>query len=396
MADLHYPGVMMVAVILGTLVRQPQMQKRMGAALKCLAPFLVLLVLMWVAGMANGYTDESSYQIGQFVSNLIFCAALVIWVDSEKRFILTALALLFSGAYYVRTVITDPRMVREEIAGQHFDRVFLRSFESFGNPNYMALLMVLMIFLALSLFAVKLKGWQRIMVIGVLMGYLYVFLKCQSRGATIAFVVAFPVFWLMQKRKALLGGISALAIVVGLVFFAPSDYFQRMGTVVTYEEDASAMGRLALWNISIDLIKSHPVIGIGPSNFMKYAPNSQHESYLEIASETGLLGLLMYVVCLIRGLVMALSARSLASERQKNLPVLHSFAGGTAACVVAIMVQGFFTGFSYREFVYTVLTLAFLVKNLAVLAEVQAPVAVPYVQTFPRSIRPAYETPHRA
>jgi len=93
--------------------------------------------------------------------------------------------------------------------------------------------------------------------------------------------------------------------------------------------------------------------------------------------------LLIYIGCLIRGLMFALSARSLAAVKQKNLPVLFSLAGGLAACVCALIVQGFFTGFAYREFLYTILTLAFLVKDLAVRAEAKAPVAVSYVTRLP-------------
>jgi len=378
MQELHYPLVIMSAVLLSTLARQSQIQKRFGALLRCIAPFLAILALMWISGMANGYTEESSYQIGQYLSNIVLCSLLLTWIDSEERFVITAVTFLLAGLYFVRTVISDPRMTREEIGTQQFDRVFLRSLVNFGNPNYMALLMVLMIFIALSLFAVKFQGWKKVAVVGSLLGYIYVFLKCQSRGATLAFVAGFLVFWLLQKRKVLLGSVSLIAITVGLVFFAPAGYFARMGTITSYEQDASAMGRLEFWRISIGLIQSHPIVGIGPANFMHYATNSQHQSYLEMASETGIFGLLLYIFCLLRGLATAISARSLTSPRNKNLPVLRSFAGGVAACIVAIIVQGFFTGFSYREFVYMMLTFAFLIKDLAVRAEAHPAVPVSY------------------
>jgi len=187
MQELHYPAFVMGAIIVSTLLRQPQIQKRLTSVLSCLAPFIVILALMWISGRVNGYTPESAFQITEFLTNLIFCSLLVFWIDSEKRFTWTIVALLLAGVYYVRQILGDPRIFREEIGGQRFERVALRNLVNFGNPNYLALLMILVVFLALSMLAMKLTIWKKLAVSGAILAYLYVFLKCQSRGASVAF-----------------------------------------------------------------------------------------------------------------------------------------------------------------------------------------------------------------
>ena len=75
---------------------------------------------------------------------------------------------------------------------------------------------------------------------------------------------------------------------------------------------------------------------------------------------------------------------------RNNIPVVFSIAGGLAAAVVAVTIQGFFTGFAYREFLYTTLVLSFIAKSIA--KEYVAPaVTVPVAGTASR-FRPALTT----
>jgi putative inorganic carbon (hco3(-)) transporter len=363
MRELHFPFVVMCCTILGTISKGLVIPRRMADLVKGLLLMLVYIAWMWICAMMNGYTPASSYLLGEFWTYVIFCGLLLLWVDSQRRLILTVGTLLLAGLYYVQVTVRDPRMTREAIGGESFDRVFFRNMVNFGNSNFLALLMLICIFLGFALIAAKVNRLTTLGVAGSLLGYFYVFLKAQSRGATIALLVAFLVFWLLQKHKLLIGGSTVAVVVIGLLFFAPATYLDRLGTIAHYQEDSSAMSRLELWHIAMGLISSHPLFGVGPSNFEQYAPNSQHNSYLQAASEIGIPGMILYVVCLINGLRLGLSARRLA--KQKNMTVVFCLSGGIVACIVAFLVQGFFTGFAYREFVFTVLTLAYILRRTA-------------------------------
>ncbi len=365
MVQLHYQGVIFLSVLLGTLCRFDLVQARVGRAFRGVRLMFLLLVIMWLSAMANGYTPQSAYQVGEFATLTLFCSILVLWVDSPQRFALTVGTLVCSAIYLVQLVIRNPRMIQEQIGGEQFERVFFRALVNWGNPNFQAIFMIIAIYLALSLFAANLRVWMKPAILGGLVGFVYVFLKCQSRGATLALVISFPVFWLFQKRKALIGGATVALLFIGFAFFAPETYITRLLTIVNYEQDTSATSRLELWSVAMDLIRAHPLTGIGPGNFRMYTFSSQHNSYLQTASDIGVPGLIVYVSCLAFGLFHAFSARNWAGPKRNNIPVVFSLAGGLAASIVAIIVQGFFTGFAFREFVYTSLILSFIAKCIA-------------------------------
>src|SRR5439155_6921187 len=63
-----------------------------------------------------------------------------------------------------------------------------------------------------------------------------------SRGALVGICAMGLVFWLRSRAK-LTTGIMILLIAISTYNFAPSDWFGRMGTIQTYEDEPSAMSR---------------------------------------------------------------------------------------------------------------------------------------------------------
>ena len=83
-------------------------------------------------------------------------------------------------------------------------------------------------------------------------------LSSHSRGALLTMGVLVTVLLWHSKRKVL----AIPVIIIGL-FLAfgnlPDEWFQRMGTINTYETDASAVGRLDTWRDGINYALSHPI-----------------------------------------------------------------------------------------------------------------------------------------
>jgi O-antigen ligase len=162
---------------------------------------------------------------------------------------------------------------------------------------------------------------------------------------------------------------------------APTAYWMRLGTILTYQEDASATKRLQLWDQAIELTHENPVLGIGPDNFIYYATNSQHDAYLQVASEAGVPALMLYIAWLVSGLWSALKARRLSSPHPGDTRYLWAVSNGIFCCLVAIVIQGFTTGFAFREFVYGYVVFAFIAQRLA--QELTSePAAVPEFSPF--------------
>lgn len=172
-------------------------------------------------------------------------------------------------------------------------------------------------------------------IIGLICFILLVFID--SRAAIISFVVMF-LFALFIYRKILFSSkrvivkFSVLMFLAIILSFALKLYifcgvlFPQHDTVVTknitnyyYNQDAekhaiittSAYERMALWKKTIYIIKDNPILGVGLENwkfeYPKYSLNglirceiknvnflSPHNDYLWIASETGIVGFLLY------------------------------------------------------------------------------------------------------
>ena len=134
-----------------------------------------------------------------------------------------------------------------------------------------------------------------------------------SRGALVGVCAMGAVFWLRSRAKfttALL--IAALA--VSIYSFAPEQWFKRMGTIETYQNDGSAMSRLWLWKISLRIAELHPVTGGGfrvtywpnvTNNMLRGTdldrltkPRAAHSIYFEPLSEHGWVGLFLFLMIL--------------------------------------------------------------------------------------------------
>src|SRR6516162_5911718 len=72
-----------------------------------------------------------------------------------------------------------------------------------------------------------------------------------SRGALVGLCAMGAVTWLRSRAKLAIG---VLIVTVGLAAyaFAPPQWFNRMQTIETYEQDSSAMSRIYMWNVVAD------------------------------------------------------------------------------------------------------------------------------------------------
>src|SRR5262249_9475625 len=83
-----------------------------------------------------------------------------------------------------------------------------------------------------------------------------------SRGAQIG-LAAMATTLLVRSRAKISMGILIVAIGYSIYNFAPEKWFSRMGTIESYEDDASAMGRIHIWKVSLQIADQRPIIGGG-------------------------------------------------------------------------------------------------------------------------------------
>jgi probable O-glycosylation ligase (exosortase A-associated) len=130
-------------------------------------------------------------------------------------------------------------------------------------------------------------------------------LGSQSRGALLGGGAMLVFLWLKSRRKAI--ALVAMVLIVPLMIgFMPSTWTNRMHTIETYQEDASAQGRINAWLMAINLVKDHPIVGGGfdlytADTFARWAPDptdvhAAHSNYFQVLGEHGIPGLLLFLL----------------------------------------------------------------------------------------------------
>jgi putative inorganic carbon (hco3(-)) transporter len=134
-----------------------------------------------------------------------------------------------------------------------------------------------------------------------------------SRGALVGVCAMGAVFWLRSRAKfatALLIAVLAASI----YSVAPEQWFKRMGTIETYQDDGSAMSRIHLWQVSLRIAELHPITGGGfrvtfsptvTNNMLRGTdlgrltkPRAAHSIYFDALSEHGWVGLSLFLMIL--------------------------------------------------------------------------------------------------
>lgn len=150
---------------------------------------------------------------------------------------------------------------------------------------------------------------RALMVMGFLVA-LAVFLT-YSRGALLGACAMGAVFWLRSRAK-FATGLLILALAASVYAFAPKAWFDRMGTIETFETDGSAMGRIHLWKVSLRIAELHPITGGGfRVTFSPFVTNDMlrgtdlprltraratHSIYFDALSEHGWVGLALFLM----------------------------------------------------------------------------------------------------
>jgi O-antigen ligase len=176
----------------------------------------------------------------------------------------------------------------------------------FADPNRLAMsLIAVMPFGLYGLFTTK-KPAHRLLFAGVVGANLTAVVLTHSRSGAVAAALAVVLF-LFRGRGASLGRglIALLAILVALVLFAPSSFWERQATIDDYEEDVSVEGREHAWMVLGVIVDERPLAGVGAGAFLsswsRYAPLEAggrryvaHNVFMEIVGDLGLIAFALF------------------------------------------------------------------------------------------------------
>jgi probable O-glycosylation ligase (exosortase A-associated) len=238
-----------------------------------------------------------------------------------------------------------------------------------GN-NELALALIMIIPLMRFLQTQVVKAWQKYCLTAAMLLTAFAALGSHSRGALLAIGAMAVVLWMRSTNKLSMGTLIAL-VAAALLGFMPEAWDDRMATIGTYQEDASAMGRINAWWMAWNLA-SDRFLGGGfsiyeLSVFATYAPDpgdvhAAHSIYFQVLGEHGFVGLFLFIMM---WWLVWRSAGRLRTEalRQPQTRWVSELAAMCQVSIAGYLVGGAFLSLAYFDLPYTILVLVVLARR---------------------------------
>lgn len=312
------------------------------------ANFLILLfAIIIVANTFLSVTPSGSFR--DFTIHLTAIGILFMLVNSKKNkeeihlintiLVLTATLISIYGIYQYFTGVA---MGSGWIDVSQNPDVKTRVFATFENPNLLAefLIMVLPISIGLIFYS---KNYLSKIIFTLTAFVIFICdLLTLSRGSWIGFAFSMVIFILLIDFKKLAFFIPAG---IGSLFLMPNFILQRISTIGSLK-DSSNLYRFNLLNMAIDILKDFWFSGIGigyiafrkisPFYIRTMAPYHTHNTYLQIAIELGIAGIVVFALLILS--VFRMGVNSIMNNSKDRF--IKIFTVSYIASLCAILVHG--------------------------------------------------------
>ena len=256
-------------------------------------------------------TDDSSTYWFYFSYNMLLFIPVALFVDREKQldwiFIALAVSLMLNNIVIEMEALAD------------FERpvTFLRGAYMQSAILYVVLLPIwLIIALRPNRMPIKILCWI------FFLASLNAFILLKTRGAMMSMLVVLPcivAFYVRDLKKLLSIVLIVLLALIAFINLHPSTV-ERVETVRNLDNEQSVSERFLIWRSAIEMIKDHPIMGVGFGKFEEYYQREYisdeakerwqghaHNTYLQLWAETGVIGLTIY--CAMFGYILRWSWR---------------------------------------------------------------------------------------
>lgn len=266
-----------------------------------------VLSALWAADPHTALSDTARLAQGP-----LLVVVVASFVRSRQALMTICLAFIVGGA------ISSLAGVGGMTQSDQTDQGTARLSGGVGDPNFLAAILVPAA--AISLFIALTGSTQRVRLVAALSGLIStagVFLT-QSRGGVLAIGVAIVgaliVSGPLRRHVVLVFALVAAFASFYLILIAPPQSFSR----ITAFTAGGGAGRADIWTVASHAFKRHPIVGIGAGNFVvveqevavdvnQNLPQAfdviqlhepVHNTYLQVATELGVVGLIPFLLML--------------------------------------------------------------------------------------------------
>jgi putative inorganic carbon (hco3(-)) transporter len=271
----------------------------------------VLAFVLWVSGSILWASDKGAALVAAITYLGVFGLMVVIGLLERRYLILAWSGLMFSAAFSVPAGYILPLPEGSDMATSG------RFGPGGADPNGYACLVAIA-------FVVAYFGLlRRHRMIAYLLAPVFVYgiFATGSRTGLIALVVPPLLALFVPQLAARLGsrilpmyvlGAAAITVIVLAIPSVGERALERYMTIPQYQSEETWSGRWSIWQGALEVIASHPILGVGVGNFAEFAIDHStliaahslrdgeivgvaHNMFLGVASELGLVGLILFL-----------------------------------------------------------------------------------------------------
>jgi probable O-glycosylation ligase (exosortase A-associated) len=172
---------------------------------------------------------------------------------------------------------------------------------------------------------------------------------------------------LLQTRRKALAAVMLVGAMIGGIMFLPQDWFDRMGTIETYDEDASTQGRFQIWALSTQIALDRPLVGGGfdvlfdRDTYVRYQsnirPRTAHSIVFQVLGEHGFVGLFLFLMMGLSVWLQGFKVRRLTRYRA-DLRWAYDLASMWQVSLMGYFSAGLFLNLAFFDLVYLYIPLS--------------------------------------
>ncbi len=200
-----------------------------------------------------------------------------------------------------------------------------------------------------------------------------------SRGAFLGLaVVLLSIIMSLKFRSKMIIGVALFFLLPAAISQIPDQWFDRMNTIQTYDEDASAVSRLASWTTAYNVALDYPLTGGGfqviDKNEIHYMYGEEkyrgahvsgvHSIYLEVLGENGFVTFIVFVSLIFFTVMKMKKTRKL--YKNKKIDNLFYYSHIPQISILAYAVSGAFLELASFDLFYTMVSLGIVINVLVV------------------------------
>lgn len=313
--------IVVICLVISILLIFSIVSHETNLTVQSLYAWKLIVSLVLLCFMANSNILKNRFNA--IIWAILAISIIEIALETIQYFTQQSLGLKFLGEEYLRVglpgiasykTIDGSKWIFDRISNVYHETLIMRPYGTFPHPNILGSFLGFSALLSQYLISVSRETWKRGTIAAILMLQIFGLFMAFSRVAIFGWIFSTLIFLFIMKHKKIdfplrkICTFLIFCVILTITLFWPA-FIERSGIVsygtTNYE---SISDRILYQNIALSMIKSKPAFGVGFHNFVDQMDNYSsvklkdyqhqpvHNIYLLIASETGLTGLLLFLL----------------------------------------------------------------------------------------------------